>query len=173
VTTTRRELFGLLRPRRAEAAVEAPADEEVAPTPAPPVDTGFSLDRFYAGRGGGGDTPSAIPHFAVRTETPVPTSRIGTGLTGRAQSRAPGDARVDVTPIPPALVPRVLAHACIALTSFCTVCSERCPVPGAIVMTAGRPAVVPAACDGCGRCVATCPAPVLGFELVRRSDLDG
>ncbi|MBZ0237287.1 MAG: 4Fe-4S binding protein, partial [Deltaproteobacteria bacterium] len=65
-------------------------------------------------------------------------------------------------------VPRVLESACLATRSFCSVCVERCPRPGAIVVAHGRPRVVPEACDGCGRCVAACPAPVLAFTLVAR-----
>lgn len=44
--------------------------------------------------------------------------------------------------------------------SLCTVCSERCPVPGAIELSQGKPRIVEAACTGCGVCLAVCPAPV-------------
>ena len=59
-------------------------------------------------------------------------------------------------------VPRVAVvqgRFCIALTSFCSVCVERCPVPGAMVTQRGMPAVVPEVCTGCGICFDVCPAP--------------
>lgn len=50
--------------------------------------------------------------------------------------------------------------ACLAHTgSFCTVCSERCPVPGAIENRNGKPVIHEAACTGCGVCANVCPAP--------------
>jgi len=48
---------------------------------------------------------------------------------------------------------------CIALTSFCSVCTERCPVPGAMRKERGLPMVVPDVCTGCGVCHEVCPAP--------------
>lgn len=58
--------------------------------------------------------------------------------------------------------PRVDAAGCLARTG-CAVCVERCPVPGALAFGADAgalaPAIDPAACDRCGRCVAVCPAP--------------
>ena len=44
-------------------------------------------------------------------------------------------------------------------------------VEGAIVVTAGRPHVVSSRCDGCGNCVAACPAPILAFELRARREV--
>jgi len=43
--------------------------------------------------------------------------------------------------------------------SFCTVCSEHCPVPGAITTEAGKPTIHASACTGCGVCQYVCPAP--------------
>ncbi len=43
--------------------------------------------------------------------------------------------------------------------SFCTVCEEQCPIPGAINLDAGRPVIDPQACTGCGICLYACPAP--------------
>jgi Na+-translocating ferredoxin:NAD+ oxidoreductase RNF subunit RnfB len=48
---------------------------------------------------------------------------------------------------------------CIALTSFCSVCVEHCPVPGAMKRERGMPIVVPDVCTGCGVCHDVCPAP--------------
>lgn len=41
----------------------------------------------------------------------------------------------------------------------CTSCSERCPVPHAIVLDRGRPRIAAEACTGCGVCHHVCPAP--------------
>lgn len=43
--------------------------------------------------------------------------------------------------------------------SFCSTCSERCPVPNAIVVENGIPRVNASACTGCGVCHDVCPAP--------------
>lgn len=159
MTMSRRELLGWFR----RPTVEEPA--AVEPVLAEPVrapDDTFSLDSFYAKR----DTDRTIPAFAIRATVAAETTRIGVGLVDAA-SAAP--ATDDVTTIAPGLVPKVLEHRCLATRSFCSVCVERCPVPGAIVVTLGRPRVDPAQCNGCGRCVVTCPAPVLAFELVTRA----
>lgn len=50
--------------------------------------------------------------------------------------------------------------ACLAHTgSFCSVCFERCPVPGSIELHAGKPAIRAEVCTGCGVCANVCPAP--------------
>ena len=43
--------------------------------------------------------------------------------------------------------------------TFCTVCSERCPVEGAISVDGGKPTIVEETCTGCGVCQHVCPAP--------------
>jgi Pyruvate/2-oxoacid:ferredoxin oxidoreductase delta subunit len=54
----------------------------------------------------------------------------------------------------------VQGRFCLAYrNSFCSVCSERCPVPGAIVTERGFPRVNPALCTGCAICHDLCPAP--------------
>jgi ferredoxin-type protein NapG len=58
-----------------------------------------------------------------------------------------GVARIDVT--------SCLAHQ----RSFCTVCSEQCPVSGAIEVVAGKPRILEDRCTGCGVCQHVCPAP--------------
>lgn len=61
--------------------------------------------------------------------------------------------------------------ACLAHTgSFCSVCSERCPVPGAIRVDAGRPAIDPQACTGCGVCAHVCPAPTNAVVVMPLAD---
>jgi len=58
-----------------------------------------------------------------------------------------GEARIDV-------------HTCLAhIGSFCTVCSEQCPVEGAIEVTNGKPRIITEVCTGCGVCHHVCPAP--------------
>lgn len=55
---------------------------------------------------------------------------------------------------------RIDRITCLAWqNSFCTVCSEHCPVPGAIASDRGRPTVVEDVCTGCGVCQYVCPAP--------------
>ncbi len=53
----------------------------------------------------------------------------------------------------------VQGRFCLALTSFCSVCIERCPVPGAMKKERGVPMVVADVCTGCGVCREVCPAP--------------
>lgn len=61
--------------------------------------------------------------------------------------------------------------ACLAWTgSFCTVCSERCPVPGAIELDRGRPRIREDVCTGCGVCAAVCPAPANAVVLMPLAD---
>jgi Na+-translocating ferredoxin:NAD+ oxidoreductase RNF subunit RnfB len=57
---------------------------------------------------------------------------------------------------------------CLALTSFCSVCVERCPVPEAMRIANGMPIVVPDACTGCGICHQVCPAPTNAVLLLPR-----
>jgi ferredoxin len=169
MTMSRRDLFTWFR---------RPVDEPPATEPArtEPTESGgreptadvFSLDAFYAKR----DADRTIPAFAIRAAAATATTRVGVGPSLSAAHAAPGETEIVVaaaTAIARDQVPAVLAHRCLATRSFCSVCVERCPVPGAIVVELGRPRVEPARCDGCGLCVLTCPAPVLAFELVPRA----
>lgn len=56
---------------------------------------------------------------------------------------------------------RINEETCLAHNNtMCTVCSERCPVEGAIALDErGRPTVVEKSCTGCGVCQYVCPAP--------------
>jgi len=173
---SRRELFGFLR--RPPAPARAPADPSPSPRPPPAASpAAFSLDAFYGAR----TSPPALPTFTVRTPDAqaiaTHATRVGAGPSACAELAGAGAGegrevvKVDTVPetkIAPAQVPVVLESACLATRSFCSVCVERCPRPGAIVVELGRPRVVPEACDGCGRCVAACPAPVLAFALEAR-----
>jgi len=143
---SRRSLFDAFRPPEAR-----PAPVERAP--------GFSLDAFYARRG----AAEAPPPSPLRPGLPeVATTRVGLG-----PRRAPGGGGLHALAIPEGGKVRLRAHACLALTgSFCSTCSERCPVPGAILVEAGRPRVDEQVCTGCGVCVGVCPAPINGFDIV-------
>ncbi len=61
--------------------------------------------------------------------------------------------------------------ACLAHTgSFCTVCSERCPVPNAIEVVAGKPSIRADVCTGCGVCASVCPAPTNAIVVMPLAD---
>lgn len=135
---SRRQLFGFLRQE-------------------PKKEAGFSLDSFYQSRA----APQPPPPFAVRNPGPaVPTSQVG---TPSPQPPPPPWAAPPAATL--AGTPRVRPHACLAYRGFCSVCSERCPVEGALLVEQGRPRVIPEACTRCGACVSACPAPINGFEI--------
>lgn len=80
-------------------------------------------------------------------------------------------ASVEAVPAPVEAAPKVAViqgRFCLAYTSFCTVCSERCPVPGAIQVQNGIPMVVAGTCTGCNVCHEVCPAPTNAVLLVPR-----
>jgi Na+-translocating ferredoxin:NAD+ oxidoreductase RNF subunit RnfB len=62
----------------------------------------------------------------------------------------------------------IQGRRCVALTSFCAACAERCPVPGAMQVVNGMASVVPEACTGCGICQQVCPAPTNAVLLLPR-----
>jgi len=70
-------------------------------------------------------------------------------------------------------LPRRIAMAnlltcnCIAWQgSFCSVCAERCPEPGALTMEGGRPVIHDDVCTGCGVCHHVCPAPTNAIAIM-------
>ncbi len=68
-------------------------------------------------------------------------------------------------------VARIQPMACLAHSgSFCTVCSERCPVQGAIEVRDGRPYIREELCTGCGVCCAVCPSPTNAVLLLPLPD---
>ncbi len=80
-------------------------------------------------------------------------------------------ARPFQRPRPPEPVPSVAViqgRHCLALTSFCAACVERCPVEGAMRMSNGMPMVVADVCTGCGICHDVCPAPTNAVLLLPR-----
>jgi Fe-S-cluster-containing hydrogenase component 2 len=68
----------------------------------------------------------------------------------------------------------ILDRFCLAYQgSFCSVCSERCPENGAIVVVQGKPHVNPDFCTGCKVCHEVCPAPKNAVFLVSRKPRQG
>lgn len=53
----------------------------------------------------------------------------------------------------------------LRLGTECSVCAERCPVPGAIRIEHRSVTIDPKRCDGCGVCVERCPAPIGALAL--------
>lgn len=98
-------------------------------------------------------------------------------LFGRSL-RAPAEATAQIAtgkPAPPPPAPDaqpkvavIQGRFCLAYTSFCTVCSERCPVPGAMKVEKGIPMVVTDTCTGCGICHEVCPAPTNAVLVLPR-----
>ncbi|MBI2393595.1 MAG: hypothetical protein HYV09_28715 [Deltaproteobacteria bacterium] len=137
---------------------------------------GFSLQAFYARRAA---TPGAIPRLPIPEvrDGDLATDTTSVGMGARQDGgKEPPEAR-DVplshagqrvqAPAFDGFV-RILPEACLGYSSFCSVCVERCPVEGAIVVELGRPRVVAAACDGCGICIRACPAPMQALRIVPR-----
>jgi ferredoxin len=90
------------------------------------------------------------------------------------------DSPVDPTWVPPRVIEDadsiavILNHFCLAYqSSFCSVCSERCPEEGAIVLAQGKPSVNPDACTGCKICQDVCPAPKNAVFIVSRKPRRG
>ena len=84
-----------------------------------------------------------------------------------AAAMAPVGECAESAPLP---VARLQPAACLAYRgTVCSVCVERCPVPGAIAVQSGRPSIVRDVCTGCGDCVARCPAPVNALSLEDRA----
>jgi ferredoxin len=68
----------------------------------------------------------------------------------------------------------ILDRFCLAWQgSFCSVCVERCPEPGAILTEKGKPRVNPDLCTGCRICHDVCPAPKNAVFLVSRAPRPG
>ena len=66
----------------------------------------------------------------------------------------------------PEQVAIIQGRHCLALTSFCAACVERCPVAGAMAVQDGMPQVVADVCTGCGICQQVCPAPTNAVLLL-------
>lgn len=133
-----------------------------------------------------GDCIEACPHDAIRPASPRLREAAGTPLVEPREAPCllcedfpcvaacePGALRDD------ALVAlgtaRVQPLDCLnRLGSPCSVCVERCPVPGAISLAGNVPQVNEALCTGCGQCQHVCPAPenaILMLPSTRRPGL--
>ena len=84
----------------------------------------------------------------------------------QAAAAGPAEAPVSKAPKGPQLAVIAGRHCLAYQNSFCTTCSERCPVPGAIVIEEGFPRVVADKCTGCEICHQVCPAPEKAILLV-------
>ncbi len=127
--------------------------------------------QFLAGCTRCNDCSTACPHDAIRPAA----ARLGT-IAGTPTIEADHAACLMCEDFPciaackpgvltnqiPAIMGTALitAHLCLAHHgTTCTVCSERCPVEGAISVVSGKPTVNEEVCTGCGVCRYVCPAP--------------
>jgi len=63
----------------------------------------------------------------------------------------------------------IAARSCLPYQgTACTMCSDQCPVPGAIAFEEGYPVIVPEICTGCRICHDVCPAPVNAILMIPR-----
>ncbi|MBK8477215.1 MAG: hypothetical protein IPL39_13240 [Opitutaceae bacterium] len=63
----------------------------------------------------------------------------------------------------------IAGRECLAYQGTgCTICVERCPVAGALVLEQGLPRVVASICTGCRLCHEVCPAPGQAIRIVPR-----
>lgn len=117
---------------------------------ADPPRPSWSLTAYYESR-----PQSALPVEIPRREglPQIETATRGAGVVAQA---ANGKGTYSV---------RVRPEGCLALTSFCSVCSERCP-DGAITVVEGRPEVSREGCTGCGVCLDVCPSPAAALEVL-------
>lgn len=68
----------------------------------------------------------------------------------------------------------VQTMACLPYSgTACTLCSEKCPVPGAMEVVDGKPRIFEDVCTGCGVCSAVCPAPVNAILVMPVADRPG
>ncbi|MEM7168034.1 MAG: 4Fe-4S binding protein [Planctomycetota bacterium] len=118
-----------------------------------------------------GDCTTACPHDAITAAAPRLREAAGTPVivadvapcrmcadTPCFASCAAGALREDATTR--MATATIEPWACLAQQgSFCTVCHEQCPVPGATRLEEGRPRIVADVCTGCGVCRFACPAP--------------
>jgi ferredoxin-type protein NapG len=157
-------------------AIEAVAPTRLTPTQAKTIPVfrppgAIEEGQFLAGCTRCNDCADACPHDAIR-KAPERLGSIAGTPTIQADTAAcmmcedfpciaacePG---VLVDSIPKIMgTARVTEQLCLAHHgTTCTVCSERCPVQGAIRVADGKPTIVEHACVGCGVCRYVCPAP--------------
>lgn len=91
---------------------------------------------------------------------------VSRAFVGKTPVTAPG-----TTPSVP-MVAIIQGRHCLALESFCSVCFERCPEPGAMNTSQMIPMVVAEICTGCGICQQVCPAPENAVLMLPRRTPD-
>lgn len=78
------------------------------------------------------------------------------GALGLPEAPEEGEAEAP-PPLPRLATARIDPSSCLPhLGPECGACADSCPVPGALVWQGTRPAIDPAACVGCGLCLAAC-----------------
>jgi Pyruvate/2-oxoacid:ferredoxin oxidoreductase delta subunit len=80
----------------------------------------------------------------------------------------PPAAPVVVAPPEPTFAVIAGRHCLAYQHSFCSVCRERCPIAGAVIIERGIPRIDPSLCTGCRICHEVCPAPVNAIRLIPR-----
>lgn len=177
-TFSRRALFGLrVAPDPDEARPPAPTRSlPLVPLLRPPaaVAEATFLERCTKC----GECAKACPYGAITTASLRLGRAAGTPIIdpSNAACRACPDRPCVYACAPRALEPtlptrigtaRIDPGACLAHRGeFCASCSERCTVPGAVVVTNGRPRIDNSVCVGCGSCAFACPAPGNAIALM-------
>lgn len=130
--------------------------------------------RFLADCTRCGDCQTACPHQAIILAPARLRAAAGTPMIAPAEAAclacpdtpcitacAPQVlTRAVGAPFPVMATARIVTHDCLAYQgTTCVSCVERCPVPGAIDLVAGKPVIDAATCVGCGVCAHVCPAP--------------
>ena len=88
---------------------------------------------------------------------------------GRASARVAGEGAASPPWVRTDRVAVIQGRFCLAyLEGYCSVCYERCPVPGAIELGEGLPRIIPETCTGCGICHEVCPAPKNAILIAAR-----
>lgn len=125
-----------------------------------------------------GDCIDACPYDAIRVAPARLKSAAGTPMIDPFAAPcwncedAPCIASCETGALDPRLdrtigIARLQTYNCLAHNrSICTVCSERCPIPGAIELDQGRPRIVSDICTGCGVCHSVCPAPANAIMIM-------
>lgn len=149
--------------------VGAPAPARLIPVFRPPG--AIEESQFLAGCTRCNDCAEACPYDAIRRAPErlvaiagTPTIEADTSACMMCQEFpciAACEPGVLVSSIPKVMgTAKITEHLCLAHHgTTCTVCSERCPVAGAIQVNRGKPTIDESTCVGCGVCRYVCPAP--------------
>lgn len=117
--------------------------------------------------------PKAITHAPARFRRAAGTPMIDPAAApclmceGLPCIPACPEGALQLSALRPIATARLLDYNCLAYQgSFCSVCSEQCPEPGAIVTQMGKPEIVNEPCTGCGICHHACPAPTNAIAMM-------